>query len=63
MISKIRALIAKPLHQEAFFVFSGQFASAAGTLVGVKLLTSYLQPETYGLIALGMSIVNLFGYF
>ncbi len=52
-------MLIKPLHQEAFFVFLGQVISAIGTLVGVKVLTSYLQPESYGFIALGMSVVNL----
>ncbi len=62
MLGKIKAMVSAPLHQEAFYVFLGQFASAVGTLVGVKLLTSHLLPETYGVVALGMSIVNLFIY-
>lgn len=52
----------KGLHKEAFIVLLGQLAGALGTMVGVKVLTTFLEPKVYGLVALGMSAVNLFLY-
>ncbi|MCH2143432.1 MAG: hypothetical protein MK077_10620 [Phycisphaerales bacterium] len=48
--------------KEAVVVTTGQGASALGTLVGNKVLTSLLDPSVYGLVALGMSVVNFIIY-
>lgn len=52
-----------PFHLEALYVFLGQVCSALGVLAGVKILTSLLSPERYGVVALGMSVINFFVYF
>ena len=46
--------------KEVSWVFVGQALALIGSLVLVKVLTSYLNPETYGLLALSLTSVGLF---
>jgi O-antigen/teichoic acid export membrane protein len=47
------------LSKEGFWIILGQTAVVVGTLVGVRLLTGLMDPETYGELALGMTIATL----
>lgn len=42
---------------EAFWVGLGQAVAALGGIVGVRLLTGYMNPAAYGELALGLTIV------
>jgi O-antigen/teichoic acid export membrane protein len=52
-------LTTRPSLSEILWVGAGQAVTALGTLVGVRVLTQYLSPTTYGLVslALGMSVL------
>lgn len=47
------------LGRELFWVSLGQAAAALGSLVGVRLLTGVLSPDTYGELALGLTLATL----
>ncbi len=47
------------LSREFAWIGLGQAAAVIGTLWGVRLLTGLLAPETYGQLALGMTIATL----
>jgi O-antigen/teichoic acid export membrane protein len=47
------------LGREFFWVALGQVAATIGALVGVRLLTGVLNPQTYGELALGMTAAML----
>ena len=49
----------KEVLSDGAWVFFGQISSAAGTLVGVRLLTEVLEPSVYGSVALVMGVVAL----
>lgn len=49
----------KRLVKEGGWVISGQVASVLGALVLVRVLTEYLDPAEYGLLALGLTIAGL----
>jgi O-antigen/teichoic acid export membrane protein len=46
---------------EALWVIGGQAATALGTVVGVRILTQFLNPQTYGVVSLslGMSVLAI----
>jgi len=44
---------------EAGWIAGGQFASVLGALVGVRMLTGYLEPRAYGELALWITLVTL----
>ncbi|WP_069470422.1 lipopolysaccharide biosynthesis protein [Candidatus Marithrix sp. Canyon 246] len=48
------------LGRELLWVGLGQFMTALGVIVGIRLLTEVLPPNIYGEVALGMTIVMLF---
>lgn len=62
MNRRLSRLFSSSLSREAFCVFSGQIGSAIGVLAGVKILTTILSPYTYGIVSLGMSVVNFYIY-
>lgn len=43
----------------AAWVVGGQALTAAGTLLGVRLLTQFLPPEMFGIVSLGLGVVVL----
>ena len=45
---------------ELFFVFLGQIIAAAGSVIGVRLLTHRLSPESYGEVSLALTVGVLF---
>jgi O-antigen/teichoic acid export membrane protein len=45
--------------RECLWIAIGQAAATLGALVGVRLLTSVLPPETYGELALGLTLATL----
>ncbi len=45
--------------REFFWITLGQTAAALGSIVGVRLLTSFLPPFEYGRLALGMTVATL----
>lgn len=47
------------LAREATWVVTGQAMAILGGIVGVRLLTELLTPETYGEVALGMTLATL----
>lgn len=47
------------LAKEGVWILSGQFASAIGALVLVRVLTEYLEPAQYGQLALGLTVAGL----
>lgn len=47
------------LSREAAWIVSGQIASIAGTLIGVRVLTRLLSPVEYGSLALGLTLATL----
>jgi O-antigen/teichoic acid export membrane protein len=47
------------LAKEGTWILSGQIASILGALVLVRMLTEYLEPEEYGQLTLGLTIVGL----
>lgn len=49
----------KRVSWELFWIISGQAIGAAGSMVGVRILTGRLSPGAYGELALGMTIVTL----
>jgi O-antigen/teichoic acid export membrane protein len=49
----------KALGSEAFWVALGQGVAAMGGIVGVRCLTTYLNPSCYGELALALTIVML----
>ncbi len=49
------------LKSEALWVFAGQAASAVSILVGVKVLTHFLEPREFGRLSLAITVVNLIG--
>ena len=46
---------------EAIWVFAGQAGSAIGILLGVKVITQFLDPFEYGRLSLATTLVNLIG--
>ncbi|MGA2114132.1 MAG: oligosaccharide flippase family protein [Bryobacteraceae bacterium] len=44
---------------ESFWVFSGQALSASGAVFAIRVLSRKLLPETYGALALGLSVAAL----
>jgi O-antigen/teichoic acid export membrane protein len=49
----------KRLSRELFWIISGQAIGAVGSLIGVRILTRRLAPDSYGELALGMTIVTI----
>jgi O-antigen/teichoic acid export membrane protein len=48
-----------PKHQvELSWVLIGQFFATVGSLVGVRILTTYLRPQVYGDVALAMTVAT-----
>ncbi len=47
------------LSKEMFWVITGQVVAIIGTIMLVRLLTEYLEPEQYGQLALGLTVVSL----
>lgn len=47
------------LAKEASWIVIGQVATVAGSLVLVRVLTEYLDPEHYGQLALGLTVAGL----
>jgi O-antigen/teichoic acid export membrane protein len=47
------------LFKEGFWIVFGQVFAMLGALVGVRLLTNFLNPTQYGELALGMTIATL----
>jgi O-antigen/teichoic acid export membrane protein len=47
------------LSRESSWIATGQIASLLGSLALVKVLTGYLEPNEYGELALGLTIVGL----
>ena len=45
--------------KEGLWIVLGQLMAAAGSLVGVRILTGLLDPKSYGELALGMTAVSL----
>jgi len=45
--------------KEGFWIILGQVMTVSGSLVGVRLLTEFLSPSSYGELALGMTIATL----
>ncbi len=48
---------------EASWVATGQALSFLGGLIGIKLLTNVMSPESYGELALGLSIAGMVNMF
>lgn len=59
IFTAFRRLIYKQNASELLWVMFGQIASAVGSLVAVRLLTTYLTPEAYGEFSLGNTIAVL----
>jgi len=55
----VKSILPTRLRREFLIVSAGQFASFAGAVVTVKLLTHVLRPEQYGLLALSLTVVTL----
>lgn len=51
----------KRLIKEGFWIVIGQIAVVVGMMVGVKIITGYLDPNAYGELALGMTLATLIG--
>ena len=49
----------KHLFKESSWILIGQIATIIGSLVLVRVLTEYLDPVDYGILALGMTIAGL----
>lgn len=47
------------LAKEGSWILIGQLASVAGSLVMVRVLTEYLEPNQFGQLALGLTVVGL----
>lgn len=47
------------LAKEGIWIFIGKIVTVAGTLILVRVLTEYLDPEQYGQLALGLTIAGL----
>lgn len=47
------------LIKEGFWIFAGQLTAVVGSLALVKVLTSYLSPDQYGQLALGLTVAGL----
>jgi O-antigen/teichoic acid export membrane protein len=45
--------------REFIWITLGQAAAALGSIIGVRLLTSFLPPVEYGTLALGLTVVTL----
>jgi O-antigen/teichoic acid export membrane protein len=58
-VNSINWLIAKSknLYAEAFWMILGQVLAMLGSLLSVKLLTTYLDINNYGKLSLGMTVV------
>lgn len=46
------------LSKEGFWIVLGQAMAVLGAVVGVRILTTVLPPETYGQLALGMTVAT-----
>ena len=46
---------------EAFWVAAGQASAAAGSLIGLRVLTEALGPAQYGELALGLTLESVVG--
>jgi O-antigen/teichoic acid export membrane protein len=57
-VSAINSSRFRRLAKEGAWVLGGQVASVIGALVLVRLLTEYLEPAQYGLLALGLTIAG-----
>jgi len=51
------------VRHEMIWVVVGQILAFLGAFAGVKILTNVMQPEGYGLLALGMTIAGLLNMF
>jgi len=49
----------KKVSRELFWIISGQTVGAVGSIVAVRILTGRLSPNSYGELALGMTIVTI----
>lgn len=47
------------LTKEIFWIVVGQSMAVIGSLIGVKLITKFLTPDEYGILALGMTLAIL----
>jgi len=47
------------LSKEGFWILLGQIMLVLGTIIGVRVITEILGPESYGELALGMTVVIL----
>lgn len=57
-MSAINSARLRRLAKEGSWVLSGQVASVIGALMLVRVLTEYLEPEQYGLLALSLTIAG-----
>ncbi|HXG61675.1 MAG TPA: lipopolysaccharide biosynthesis protein [Planctomycetota bacterium] len=55
----LRSMFRRRIVIEAAWVFAGQMASAAATLVGLRLITDLVSPSVYGTIVLVVGTVGL----
>lgn len=49
------------LTKESFWIATGQCSAVVAALVGVRILTEWMNPTQYGQLALGMTLATLFG--
>ncbi len=59
LTEKIKSERFRRLSKEGFWIVLGQAMAAVGSLVGVRILTGFLNPAAYGQLALGMTIATL----
>ncbi len=60
-LNSLRSQRFRRLSREFLLIGLGQFAAVAGALFGVRLLTGLLTPDSYGQLALGMTVATLIG--
>jgi O-antigen/teichoic acid export membrane protein len=56
----LRSARFRRLTKEASWIVAGQIAAITGSLVLMRVLTEYLEPEQYGQLALGLSVAAFF---
>ena len=59
MLEKLKSPRLIRLAKEGGWVILGQLATVIGSLVLIRVITGYLEPTEYGLLALGLTVAGL----